>query len=148
MFVEMAEIVGPEAADLDAAVVARLKRQTPLYQPERRFEFLLTESVLRWLPVPADVMRGQLDRLHTVVSLPNVRFGVLPLGVPLHAILQHSVVIYRGVETIAAVELFAAESFYRGAVAETFDRAVDRLGVDAVTGEDAHRLITAAAADL
>ena len=145
MFAEMAELVGPEAGDLDAAVAARLRRQTLLYQPGRQFEFLLAETVLRWRLVPAEVLRGQLDRLHTVIGLPNIRFGVLPFGVQLHAIPQHSVVIYQGRETVAAVELFAAESFYRGEDAEVYDRAVDRLWADAVTGEDAHRLIAAAA---
>lgn len=148
MFAEMADLVGPEAGDLDAAVAVRLQRQALLYQPGRQFEFLLTEAVLRWLLVPAEVMRAQLDRLHTVIGLPNVRFGVLPFGVQLHAIPQHSVVIYQGKESVAAVELFAAEWFHRGEDAEVFDRAIDRLWLDAATGEDARHLITAAAAAL
>jgi hypothetical protein len=32
---------------------------------------------------PADVMRGQLDRLLAVSTLPNVEFGVIPFGVEL-----------------------------------------------------------------
>jgi hypothetical protein len=146
MFAEMTELVGREASDLDAAVAARLQRQSLLYQPERQFEFLLTEAVLRWLLVPADVMRGQLDRLHSVIGLPNVRFGILPLGIRLHAIPRHSVVIYQGAERVAAVELFAAESFYRGEDADAFNRAIDRLWADALVGEDARQLILDAAA--
>jgi hypothetical protein len=148
MFQEMAELVGPAAGDLDSAVQTRLQRQQLLYQPGRQFEFLLAEAVLRWLLVPVDVMRGQLDRLHAAIGLPHVRFGVLPFGVQLHAVPQHSVVIYQGAETVAAVELFAAESFYRGDDAAAFNRAVDRLWADAATGEDARRLITAAASAL
>ena len=44
-------------------MATRLARQRYLYEPGKRFEFLLTEAVLRFLITPPDVMRGQLDRL-------------------------------------------------------------------------------------
>ncbi|MGH3655900.1 MAG: Scr1 family TA system antitoxin-like transcriptional regulator, partial [Micromonosporaceae bacterium] len=72
---------GAPADDLDAAVATRMQRQQHLYDTSKRFEFILAEPVLRWLICPPAAMLGQLDRLLAVVSgLPNVRFGVLPLG--------------------------------------------------------------------
>ncbi|MEV0810896.1 Scr1 family TA system antitoxin-like transcriptional regulator [Micromonospora sp. NPDC050200] len=41
-----------------------------------------------------DVMRGQLDRLQTVVGVPNIRFGILPLGVQLAITPQNSFQMY------------------------------------------------------
>lgn len=144
MFVEMVRLHGLEVHDVDAAVAMRLQRQQLLYDPSKSFEFLLAEPVLRWLLVPADVMRGQLDRLQTVIGVPNVRFGVVPMGVELTAIPQNSVAIYSGVEVVAAVETFAAESFYRGDEAVTCGRALDRLWENAAIGDRARELIVEA----
>jgi transcriptional regulator with XRE-family HTH domain len=145
MFVEMARLHGLDAHDVDAAVATRAQRQQLLYDPDKTFEFLLAEPVLRWLLCPADVMRGQLDRLQTVIGVPNVRFGVLPMGVQLSAVPQNSVVLYIGEQTVAAVETFVTESFHHGDDAEAYSRAVDRLWEDAVTGEHARELIVSAA---
>lgn len=144
MFAEMVRLHDLEVQDIDAAVATRLQRQQLLYDPSKSFEFLLAEPVLRWLLVPANVMRGQLDRLQTVIGVPNVRFGVVPMGVELTAIPQNSVVIYMGPEAVAAVETFAAESFYRGDEAATCGRALDRLWENAVTGDRAREMIVEA----
>ncbi|MCW2879624.1 MAG: hypothetical protein JWQ95_3724, partial [Sphaerisporangium sp.] len=60
------------ADDIDAAIRVRMRRQDILYDPARRFRFLLPEAVLRYRLAPDDVMRGQLDRLLAVTTLPNV----------------------------------------------------------------------------
>lgn len=67
------------ANDIDQTVGVRQSSVRHLYEPHRRFEFLLHESLLlsAW-PSPA-VMGPQLDRLLTVADLPNVRFGILPV---------------------------------------------------------------------
>ncbi|WP_373291292.1 Scr1 family TA system antitoxin-like transcriptional regulator [Pilimelia anulata] len=61
------------------AVRARLARQPYLYDPAKRFEFLLTPMALGYLVAPPAVMRAQLDRLLSVIGLPGVRFGVMPV---------------------------------------------------------------------
>jgi transcriptional regulator with XRE-family HTH domain len=72
------------AADqIDAAVRVRMQRQEILYDRSRTFRFVVPESALRTMLAPADVMRGQLDRLLAVSTLPNVEFGVIPFGVEL-----------------------------------------------------------------
>jgi len=144
MFAEMVRLHGLDVQDVDMAVATRLQRQQLLYDPSRSFEFLLAEPVLRWLLVPANIMRGQLDRLQTIIGVPNIRFGIVPMGVELTAIPQNSVVLYVGSETVAAVETFVAESFYRGDDAAAYGRALDRMWENAVTGDRARELIVAA----
>ncbi|MGW0805379.1 helix-turn-helix domain-containing protein [Nonomuraea sp. NPDC002799] len=72
------------AADqIDAAVRVRMQRQEILYDRSRTFRFVVPESALHTSLAPADVMRGQLDRLLAVSTLPNVEFGVIPFGTEL-----------------------------------------------------------------
>ncbi|WP_214319855.1 helix-turn-helix domain-containing protein [Nonomuraea sediminis] len=63
---------------IDAAVRVRMQRQEILYDRGRTFRFVVPESALRTRLTPVDVMRGQLDRLLAVSTLPNVEFGVIP----------------------------------------------------------------------
>lgn len=66
------------ADEIDSAIRVRMQRQEVLYDPERTFHFIMPEAVLHYRLAPPEVMRGQLDRLLAVTSLPNVEFGVLP----------------------------------------------------------------------
>ncbi|MDV7215770.1 helix-turn-helix domain-containing protein [Streptomyces prunicolor] len=66
--------------DVADAVAARMERQRVLYEGDRRFAFLIEESVLRAGIGGADVMTGQLAHLISVASLPNVSLGVVPMG--------------------------------------------------------------------
>jgi hypothetical protein len=59
------------------AVRTRVRRQEILYQPDKRFHFILTEATLRYRLCPPEVMLGQLDRLVTFAALPNVRLGII-----------------------------------------------------------------------
>ncbi|MBB6348880.1 helix-turn-helix domain-containing protein [Nonomuraea muscovyensis] len=68
---------------IDAAVRVRMQRQEILYDRSRTFRFVLPESALRTRLAPVDVMRGQLDRLIAVSTLPNVEFGVIPFSAEL-----------------------------------------------------------------
>ena len=73
-------------SDLAAAVAARMRRQDVLYDPAKRFDYVLPESALR-LRVADDpaVMRAQADRLLSLDTLPNISIAVLPFSVPLPA---------------------------------------------------------------
>lgn len=65
--------------DVAEAVAARMERQRVLYEGDRRFAFLVEESVL-WAGIGgAEVMSGQLGHLISVASLPNVSLGVVPM---------------------------------------------------------------------
>lgn len=79
--------------DTTAAAAARVERQQILYQDGRRFEFLISESALRWAP-ERSVMGAQLDRLLSLATLPTVEIAVLPVdreGVPA----WHSFILHR-----------------------------------------------------
>ena len=133
---------GDQAADVDDAVAVRMARQRFLYEPGRRFEFLLAESVLGFLLTPADVMRGQLDRLQTVIDAPNIWFGILPFGVPLPIAPQNSFQLY---DNVAIVETIVGETTHTGDEAGANTRAHEALAKNAVTGDAARRLIFQAA---
>ncbi|MBN0045342.1 helix-turn-helix transcriptional regulator [Streptomyces actuosus] len=65
--------------DVAEAVAARMERQRVLYEGDRRFAFLVEESVLRAGIGGAEVMSGQLGHLISIASLPNVSLGVVPM---------------------------------------------------------------------
>ena len=66
-------------ADQDAAVDARIRRQAIIHDPTKRFEFIISESALKWsMPGAArTVLRNQLRQLTELAALPNVSIGVI-----------------------------------------------------------------------
>jgi hypothetical protein len=144
LIAEMVEVHGLEIDDVEQAVAVRMQRQHVLYDTGKRFEFLLDESVLHRLLCPPDVMHAQLDRLLTV-EMPNVRFGILPFGVPLSTTPQNSFQIY---DDLVVVDAFTRETTFIEAEAEAYDKVMDRLWADAVEGADARSLIIHAAEEL
>jgi transcriptional regulator with XRE-family HTH domain len=144
VLIEMISLHDLEVDDVDAAVETRMQRQQLLYEPGRRFEFLLAEPVLRWLLCPPSVMRVQLDRLQTVIGLEHIRFGVVPMGVQLATAPQNSMQLYVGKELVAVAETFIGETWHRGDEATAYARALDRQWEDAVEGDQARSLIVRA----
>jgi transcriptional regulator with XRE-family HTH domain len=65
-------------ADIAAAVAARLDRQAILYDDARHLEFVVAEAALRWRLGPAAMMLAQLDRIASVMTLPNIAVGIIP----------------------------------------------------------------------
>ena len=139
--VEAASIHGTDD-DPDQVVAMKLQRQQVLYDSTKQFEFLLAEPVLRWLPCPPNVMRAQLDRLQTLIGVPNVRLGIIPLGVQLDTVPQNNFVLY---DDVAKVETFVGESSRRGEPAMAYATIMDRLWAAAVEGDPARQLIIRAA---
>jgi transcriptional regulator with XRE-family HTH domain len=74
------EMVGRPREEIAPAVNVRMQRQDALYQPGRRFEFVLTEGALRWRPGSAQMMIGQYDRLLRVAGIESVDLRVLPFS--------------------------------------------------------------------
>jgi hypothetical protein len=98
--------------------------------------------VLRWMLCPPEIMRAQLDRLQTVVGLSTVRFGIIPMTARIAITPQNSFQMY---DDIAIVETFVGEITYRADDAEVYGRVMERLWEQAATGDEARRLIVAAA---
>lgn len=94
--------------DLGPVIAARLARQQILHDPDRTFEFLLTEAALRYRPGPREVLTSQLDHLAAVVTLDTISFGVIPTDAEMHAIIRGAFIIYEdraeGLEPFAVVE--------------------------------------------
>ncbi|TCC43497.1 XRE family transcriptional regulator [Kribbella sindirgiensis] len=64
--------------DLDAAVAAKMARQAVVYDSTKTFAVLLEEASLRTWSGGAETMLAQLDRLLSVMTLPNVSLGIVP----------------------------------------------------------------------
>ncbi|MFJ9324445.1 helix-turn-helix domain-containing protein [Streptomyces globisporus] len=68
------------SGDMSKTVAKKLERQQILMDSSKFFTFLLTEQAVRWPLASPLAMAMQLDRLASVSRLPNVRLGVIPLG--------------------------------------------------------------------
>ena len=95
---------------LAAAVAARLRRQQALHNPDRSFEFLLTEAALRYRPAPPQTLTAQpggrrdaiTNQTRTaqpghpaaVVTLETNSFGVIPADTEMHAITRCGFILY------------------------------------------------------
>ena len=85
-------------SDPAAEIAGRLDRQLALYEEHRHFDFLITETALRWRPGPVALQLAQLDRIATVSTLGNVSVGLVPLDVEATTLTTHNFVIYEGEE--------------------------------------------------
>jgi transcriptional regulator with XRE-family HTH domain len=128
-------------AEIDTATAERMRRQQVLYDTTKTFEFVITETVLRLLLCPADVMLAQLDRLLALIGMPNLTLAIIPFGVPLRVAPQHGFILF---DDLAIVETFTSEAIHRGPEAATYARIMDDLREEAVTDEPARQLIVKA----
>lgn len=132
-----------EVDDVADAVAVRMERQRVLYEGDRRFAFLVEESVLRNGIGGAEVQEEQLCHLLTVGALPRVSLGVVPTrtdrsrmpveGFWIFDAAQANVELVSGYLTLTQPSEVAA-------YAETFTELADL----AVYGSKARALITAA----
>jgi transcriptional regulator with XRE-family HTH domain len=65
--------VDAAGGDTSEAIALKLERQAVLLDESKNFEFLLTESAIRWQLCKPSIMALQLDRLASLSRLPNVR---------------------------------------------------------------------------
>ncbi|MBL1075884.1 helix-turn-helix domain-containing protein [Nocardia sp. 2] len=103
----------PEA--LAAALAARLERQRVLYDPAKRFEFLMTEAALRFRPGPYRVLLAQLDRIISIETLDTVAIGVIPQDIEASTTIPHGFVIYENEDhAVASAEPIPGSMVTRG----------------------------------
>ncbi len=129
---------GAGTSDLEEAVRTRMERQRYLYT-DRRFDFLICEPVLRWGIVPWDAMLVQIDRLRSVIDLPNVRLGLLPVSTPLPVLPLH---MFEMRDDLVLVETISRELRYEGSEAATYAAVFESLWRYAVTGVQARDYLT------
>jgi transcriptional regulator with XRE-family HTH domain len=134
--------------DVASAVAERMDRQHVLYEGDHRFAFVLEAAALHYQVGGPEVLAGQLRHLLDVMRLPSVSLGIIPTTVdrtprwPVEDFYifdnkQANVELVSGFLTITHPREIAM-------YAETF-AALSKL---AVYGSQAHRLITAALAEL
>lgn len=124
--------------DIDAAVVARLGCQRLLYDGQRRFEFILDETVLIREVGSASIMHDQVDRLLAAVGLSNVRIGIIPVHAKLHDVVRNSFELYG---RIGIVESYYNDDPLTDEQWKKYDVVMSDLWQDAVEGEAARKLI-------
>lgn len=133
------EQTDPESErDTAAALAARLQRQQILFEKGRRFEFLIAEAALLWVP-EAGVLDAQRDRLLSLATLPTVEIAILPnrrTGTPA----WHSFIIFQAADESS----FVTAELVHGGQEITDPNAVrpymalwDRLWKAAATGDEA-----------
>lgn len=133
------ELLDVPTGDVDEAVRARMQRQQLLYEPGRRIEILVAESALATAVCSPAVMAAQLDRLLSVIGLPDVRFGVLPQYVTLPHLLPVGFWI---VDDQVYIEHVAGElRVDEPEQVALYNRLADRLWLAAVEGEAARTVI-------
>ncbi len=74
---------GASDAELDRVIAGRAQRQEFLYEPGRRWQFVIGESALWSAPAGLEVQAAQLDHLAMVPEIPDVELGVIPLRAPM-----------------------------------------------------------------
>ncbi|MFK4089863.1 helix-turn-helix domain-containing protein [Kribbella sp. NPDC020789] len=127
--------------ELTEAIAARMDRQRILHRGEQKFHFVLTEAVLRYQLCPPDVMAGQIGHLISMTTLPTIRVGIVPFGVPLAAAPAHGFYLYD--DKLVLVELFTAVLHVTQTdEVRAYERVFTKLANAAIYGADARSLLT------
>jgi transcriptional regulator with XRE-family HTH domain len=103
--------IEPATGDTAQAIALKLQRQGVLYDQTKHFEFLLTESALRWQLCEPAIMAVQIDRLVSLSWLPNIHIGVLPLSMQIADGAYHTFVTYD--RRLVTIELFTGQLVLR-----------------------------------
>jgi hypothetical protein len=128
------------AADTNPAIALKLERQAVLHDRSRNFEFLLTESAVRWRLCTALVMAAQIDRLVSLSRLPNVHIGLLPLSAHVPDGAYHTFVTYDA--RLVTVELFTGQLVLRDPKdIDHYHALFDFFATRALWQEDARRFL-------
>jgi transcriptional regulator with XRE-family HTH domain len=129
--------------DLDDGVAARIERQRVIYRRGKRFVVVLEEQALRTWFGNAETQAGQLDRLLTVMSLPNVSIGIIPMQIERGGVPSSGFWIFDN--SLVALEIPTASiEVTRPQEIELYTRMFDNLQSYAVYGKAARTLISRA----
>lgn len=128
--------------DIDAAVNERQASLRYLSDPDRTFEFILTEATLGWRfsALPRDVHRAQLEHLLEIADgAPQLRLGIIPLFRPITWAPQNS---FQLIGEIGFMEHWLGEiQFLLAEDIDRLDRVMDKLWESAREGDPARQII-------
>jgi transcriptional regulator with XRE-family HTH domain len=129
--------------DAEDGADARIARQRVLTHGDRRFHMLLGEQCLHTNVGGSEVMAGQLEHLLTLLRLPRIRIGIIPLGAPYRVPLNNGFWIMD--EALVQFDTYSAElSLIRPDEIALYGRAFERLAALAVYGAEAQAAIASA----
>lgn len=138
MFAAQAELLD-SGRDLDDAVRARMARQQVLYEPGHSIEILVAEAGLRHPLCPPREMAAQVDRLASVIGIPGLRFGVLPLGRRWPFAVMHG---FNLLDDVVLADTLSSElRITDPEQVALYHRVVDRLWPVAAEGDQARELL-------
>ncbi|MGR3935306.1 helix-turn-helix domain-containing protein [Streptomyces sp. BRA346] len=129
--------------DIPEAVIARLARSRFLYEGNHRFVVLIEEWVLRSRIGTAETMAGQLAHLLTVMPLPSVSLGIIPLTTPRTVWPLEAFYLYDDQHTVIET-LTAGINVRQPREIADYTRAFTGLSAMAVHGDTARALIHSA----
>lgn len=138
---------GSDDADVEDKIAGRLRRQEILYSRGKHVQVVLSEAALRVLVTTPETMAGQLDKLLAVSRLPAVELGVIGFGQRIPAYSIGGFRVYDD-DLIVVESISEQDEITDPAKVAVYLGAFDALRRAAATGDEARRLITAAAADL
>ncbi|MQA61041.1 MAG: helix-turn-helix domain-containing protein [Actinophytocola sp.] len=126
--------------DADAAVAARMQRQSVLYDSTKRIELLVTEAGLRQAIASPDVMAAQYDRLLGLLGMRSVRFGIVPLDAAYPFPLMHGWTILDDEVRVETLNTTLATNDPEDV--QVYNDALDQLWSAAAEGDDARAILT------
>ncbi len=129
--------------DAERAAAARVSRSQSIYRPRNVVAVLIEEHILLHRIAADTVMADQLDYLSTVMSLPNVSIGILPLKAKREIWGLESFYIFDD-RRVNVETLTAAVNIVAKAEIADYRRAFAILARSGVYGDDARALIEAA----
>ncbi|MGH3776346.1 MAG: DUF5753 domain-containing protein [Pseudonocardiaceae bacterium] len=137
------------AQDRPAALAAWAERQQLLYEPGRRFEFVVTEAALRWRPGPDDnprILAAQMHHIASLSTVDTVSFGVIPWRTATQFCPMHGFVVFGepGVDERVEIDIYTTTQELRirdEAQIAVYLELWGKLCEDAVFDEDARDLL-------
>lgn len=128
-------VPGVTDEDVRATVTSRVRRWEALHDQAKQWEIILTETALHLWPGDdgAQIMRVQLDRIRSLLGLPNVRIGVIPMHRGLHVWPSTPFSMY---DDAVLIETIAGAHTHYGDVAAEHITWLARLWTQAVEDVD------------
>ena len=130
---------------IEDVVAARIRRQEVLYDTSKSFEFVITQAALDYPPCPAEVMAGQIDRLASLAGMGHITLGIIPAGIVMAATPMVGFLI---VDDTTVLETLTSSITLTGDESARYAEIFGILSGQAVTGDEARQMLTAAAARL
>jgi transcriptional regulator with XRE-family HTH domain len=116
-------------------VASRARRWEALYDQAKQWELVMVETALHLWPGDdgGQIMRVQLDRIRSLLGLPNVRIGVIPMHRGLHVWPSTPFSMY---DDAVLIETIAGAHTHYGDVAAEHTTWLTRLWTQAVDDVD------------